>query len=179
MKNYFSVLFIPVFIFTGCQKTLLNKAEVGADNINPDNFYEVDINSEIVTMLSSLPLNDKVCSEVANIVEQSVSYGLDEDFMFRELWAPETKVSSAHHSLLKLQIDGYLMSNISTKSGSCTIDTILKNSDISIYWPYCEDWDGKTLPTITCPPTDENQEWNYGYKLREVNGKKSEAVRNC
>lgn len=170
MRKVLSLLLvIPALLLTGCTKSLSNEEELDVTKNNPDNFIEADYNSEVVSMLSSLPLNSEVCSEVAAVVEQSVKYGLDEDFMFRELWAPETKVSSAQKSLLKQQIDGYLKANTGTKSGSNSIENILKNTDISIYWPYCEDWDGKALPTITCPPKDENQDWNYGYKLNEQN----------
>lgn len=170
MNRLFTFLLVVSVIFlSGCAKSLSN-GELNFAESDSNTLSKVNYSNEIVSMLSSLPLNNEVCLEVATVVNNSVNYGLDEDFLFRELWSPKTKVSSVQNSLLKQQIESYLNANIETKSGTGSIENILKNSDISIYWPYCDDWDGKTLPTITCPPKDETQEWNYGYKLNENNG---------
>jgi len=40
----------------------------------------------------------------------------------------------------------------------------LTSSDIQIYWPFSETWDGKTMPIITFDPED-GSEANVGYRL--------------
>lgn len=40
----------------------------------------------------------------------------------------------------------------------------LTESDIQIYWPYSENWDGKSMPVITFDPED-GSETNIGYRL--------------
>ncbi len=41
---------------------------------------------------------------------------------------------------------------------------LLETSDIQIYWPYSEDWDGNTFPIITYDPNDGSTA-NTGYQL--------------
>lgn len=41
----------------------------------------------------------------------------------------------------------------------------LSSSDLQIYWPYSEEWDGETLPIITFDP-GMGVESNYGYLLK-------------
>lgn len=43
----------------------------------------------------------------------------------------------------------------------------LEESNLQIYWPYSENWDGVTPPTITFLPEDEDQEWNIGYFVED------------
>lgn len=123
---------------------------------------------EIVDLMSQIDLDNEVCRDVFYTVSQSVDFGLDEELLFRELWDTETKVSSSSNSSLKAKIEEYFQNTPKTKAISL-IEDELKYSNVSIYWPYSEDWDGKTLPTITCPPEDLSQSWNYGYRTIESN----------
>ena len=41
----------------------------------------------------------------------------------------------------------------------------LESSDIQIYWPYSENWDGEEFPIITFDPLD-GAETNLGYRLK-------------
>ncbi len=41
---------------------------------------------------------------------------------------------------------------------------VLQSSDIQIYWPYSEDWDGEKMPIITFDP-DDGSTTNIGYQL--------------
>lgn len=44
--------------------------------------------------------------------------------------------------------------------------SVLQKSDIQIYWPYSEKWDGKEYPVITFDP-DDGSSANVGYRLVE------------
>ena len=44
--------------------------------------------------------------------------------------------------------------------------SVLQKSDIQIYWPYSEKWDGKEYPVITFDP-DDGSSANIGYRLVE------------
>lgn len=44
--------------------------------------------------------------------------------------------------------------------------SILQQSDIQIYWPYSENWDGEEYPVITFAP-DDNSSANVGYRLAD------------
>lgn len=41
----------------------------------------------------------------------------------------------------------------------------LAGTDIQIYWPYADRWDGHTVPVVTFDH-GEDREWNYGYIMR-------------
>ena len=43
------------------------------------------------------------------------------------------------------------------------------NSDVQIYWPYSERWDGETMPVITFDP-ENGAEANIGYRIVETPG---------
>lgn len=75
----------------------------------------------------------------------------------------------------------YLYSSAQTKAGG-TLDTgygtslspddflsALEGSDIQIYWPYSENWDGSRLPVITFDPSD-GSETNVGYEIVAEDG---------
>ncbi len=115
--------------------------------------------------LKSIRIDADLSTEIHNSVSASANKGIDENLYLCELWMDEPKVkvsSSVESSILKTRLEQYFK-NKATKSES--VIEYLKNSDWVIYWPYSEYWDGKTLPTITCAPTNIEQEWNYGYKI--------------
>lgn len=75
----------------------------------------------------------------------------------------------------------YLYSSAQTRSGG-RLDTgygtslspedflsALESSDIQIYWPFSENWDGSRLPVITFDPSD-GSETNVGYEIVEEGG---------
>lgn len=45
----------------------------------------------------------------------------------------------------------------------------LESSDIQIYWPFSENWDGSRMPVITFDPSD-GSETNVGYEIVEEGG---------
>lgn len=75
------LLVVPVIFLSGCAKSLSN-GELNFAESDSNTLSKVDYSNEIVSMLSSLPLNNEVCLEVATVVNNSVNYGLDEDFLF-------------------------------------------------------------------------------------------------
>lgn len=54
-----------------------------------------------------------------------------------------------------------------TKAGAKDVEeylNALSKSDLQLYWPYSEDWNGEELPIITFDP-GYGSEYNYGYKI--------------
>lgn len=130
---------------------------------------------DVARMLSALPLQKSQLEEVYDAVTTSLSNGYDEEYMMADLLTdPGAGVgfgassSKASYSVpIKSLIKEYLTAKVSgeTKSGADDVQRYLdelKDSGMQIYWPYCEEWDGETMPLITFDPGN-GQESNYAY----------------
>lgn len=143
--------------------------EKSTDNLNlvehkAFHIEESELN-DVALMLTEIGLDDDICNEVHSSVRTAIDKGLDEDLYFRELWmdSDEVKVKSyTDESILKSRLNEYFMKNISTKN---TEGNFLKDSNIEIYWPYSENWDGKTKPVIAPVPVGQECDTLYGYKV--------------
>ena len=71
---------------------------------------------------------------------------------------------------MKDLISDFMRSSVATRTSAFTDDDpetyleALMTSDVQIYWPYSDLWDGESLPVVTFDPSD-NSEVNEGYRL--------------
>jgi hypothetical protein len=132
---------------------------------------------EVAEVLSDLPLNLSHMHEVYDAVTSSSDNGYDEEYMMQILFESpgkgvgdiQTRASVAYSEPLRKLIESYVRAGVQTKSGGKVYSAddflnALTTSDIQIYWPYSENWDGSTLPVITFDPED-GSEVNIGYRL--------------
>lgn len=129
----------------------------------------------VAKIISSLPIGADQMAEVYGAVNSSSSDGYDEEYtMLQLLENPGSGVGETKASLnegavpMKDLLAQYFANNISTKGGARDVEECLKQlseSDLQIYWPYSEDWDGETLPLVTYDPGYEIRS-NYAYELR-------------
>ena len=130
----------------------------------------------VATLLADIPLQDSHIAEVYAAVTSSSENGYDEEYLMKNLFEnPGAGVGGTatrganYESLLKDIIVQHLTAETLTKAGSDVMDPetfveILTSSDIQIYWPYSESWDGKSLPVITFDP-ENGEDSNVGYEL--------------
>lgn len=170
MKNLFLLFLLVTFGLISCEQE-----ELSTPN-NPVTTKNSELKS-VATIVSNLEIDNNNCKEVHTAVSNALSYGLDEGYYFKEIMNEDNqKIMTKSVSSLSLgkTIRSYLTN---TKSQSANNELIsidhLINSDIQIYWPYSENWDGVTLPAITFVPDNEDQEWNYAYKK---NGNKIDTI---
>ena len=147
---------------------------------NPDRTLE-DADSTYVTLeevaeiLADLPLQKVQMDEVYDAVSSSSCNGYDEEYTMRHLFgSPGAGVgdkevrSDRYASPLRKMIEDNVRSRAAVKSsGTWDPDAFLKElteSDVQIYWPYSENWDGKDLPIITFDPED-GAKTNIGYRI--------------
>ena len=79
----------------------------------------------------------------------------------------ETRSGNSYVKPLWKLIDEQVRSMSATKALSMDPDSFLKaltDSDVQIYWPFSEDWDGSTMPVVTFDPED-GASANIGYRL--------------
>jgi hypothetical protein len=136
--------------------------------------------SEVAEILAALPLEQSHMEEVHSAASGSMCNGYDEEYTMRNLFdAPGCGVGDDSLAVSKSRTGkGALMRDLiaqhvhkaATKASSGGISNpesfleALSSSDIQIYWPFSEDWDGQTLPIITFDPQD-GSDANVGYRL--------------
>lgn len=128
----------------------------------------------IAKLFASLPIEREQMQEVHDAASSSTDGGYDEEYTLERLInAPgcgvgqsETKAGRQYSRPLRDMLADYL--GAGTKGGSTTeVEAFLNSlseSDLQIYWPYSEDWDGEELPIVTFDP-GYGSEYNYGYKI--------------
>lgn len=128
----------------------------------------------IAKLFASLPIGREQMQEVHDAASSSTDGGYDEEYTLERLInAPgcgvgqsETKAGRQYSLPLRDMLADYL--GAGTKGSSpAEVEAFLNSlseSDLQIYWPYSEDWDGEELPIVTFDP-GYGSEYNYGYKI--------------
>ena len=128
----------------------------------------------VAEILADVPLQNCHLSEVYEAVKTSAENGYDEEYTMRNLFAkPGVGVGGLatkakfENPLKDLIVQHLAEGNVTKVTGGMDAESfmqILTASDIQIYWPYSDTWDGKTLPVITFDP-ENGDESNVGYEL--------------
>ena len=127
---------------------------------------------EVAQLLSSIPLEEGHLKEVHDAASASASNGYDEEYRMCELFAAPgtgvgasapTKAETYAHPLRDALREAMLPTKADGRDARAWLDS-LALSDVQIYWPNSEDWDGHTPPVITFDPGD-GAEQNEGYAL--------------
>ena len=145
-------------------------------HVKPDVYVSLD---EVAGLMAALPMERVHLCEVHDAVSASSRNGYDEEYTMANLFTVPgagigdegilvTRGDKAYESPLRGLIRDYLCSMVQTKSVRNTdpeswLDFVAE-SDMQIYWPYSENWDGETYPVLTFDPED-GSEVNIGYKL--------------
>ena len=147
-----------------------------ADGPFPDTETSTATLSEVAEIMSRLSYEEEHLMEVYNAVASSSGNGYDEEYMMSDLFRSPgsgvgdrrlgTRAASYSRPIRELFAE-YLSRSAVTRSGADGAEEymdFLSASDVQIYWPYSEDWDGTTLPVITYDP-GYGAETNLGYVL--------------
>ncbi len=133
---------------------------------------------EVAELLSLLPLKAVQLDEVHHAVTSSSGNGYDEEYTMRHLFESpgagvgdkETRTAAPVREPLRDLIEDFVYSGEATRSGGVPVRDpeaflcALMESDIQIYWPFSEKWDGTTMPVITFDPEDGSVV-NNGFRL--------------
>ena len=144
--------------------------------------YDDGILEEVAVFLSDVVSDSEVLDEVHSAVTESYDCGYDEEYLFsnvvncpgrgtgfRSVKAEGGYGEGALFRSLVSTLDGRTgFPGVHVKSagtGKAFLDS-LASSDIQIYWPYSENWDGASLPVVTFDH-GLDKDWNYGFILRK------------
>ena len=149
----------------------------GSDVVEPQSPEPGFTLEEFAGILSALPMDRSHLGEVFDAVCASSENGYDEEYMLADLVGSpgagvgdgvfRSKAAPRYDRPLRDLLSDYFEANpsaVPTRAGSSEACLrMLEESDMQIYWPYSEDWDGETFPIITFDPGD-GSEYNYGYQ---------------
>lgn len=150
----------------------------GSDAVEPQSPESGFSLEEFAGILSALPMDRSHLGEVFDAVCASSENGYDEEYMLADLVGSpgagvgdgvfRSKAAPRYDRPLRDLLSDYFEANpsaVPTRAGSSEACLrMLEESDMQIYWPYSEDWDGSTLPIITYDP-GYGAETNMGYVL--------------
>lgn len=130
---------------------------------------------EVAEILAGVPLQTSQMDEVHDAVASSSENGYDEEYTMKHLFQTpgagvgdnEVKSGKSYVKPLHKLIEEQVRSMSATKALSMDADTFLKaltDSDVQIYWPFSDGWDGETMPVITFDPEDGSSV-NMGYRM--------------
>lgn len=175
MKDCIKIIFASALIpaMMGCQDTP-DVQDIPDGSAGAPSYVKLE---EVAEILAMIPFDRDQMDEVHQAVASSSGNGYDEEYTMKNLFAcpgsgvgdPQTKAGADYPEPLRDLIEDYVYSSTFTKSssGQMTPDefiTALMESDIQIYWPFSEEWDGETMPVVTFDPEDES-DVNTGYRL--------------
>ena len=163
-----------------CSKYISGPSYYMPDNSSVENGSDssgFDLSS-LARMFAALPIGLDQMEEGKDAASASIGNGYDEEYTMKQLIeAPGCGVgdnptkAGNYTRPLRDMIAEYLATE--TKAGAKDVEeylNALSQSDLQLYWPYSEDWDGEELPIITFDP-GYGSDYNYGYKLgRGSNG---------
>ena len=145
---------------------------------------------EVVEIMTLLPITHEQMGEVYDAVSSSSENGYDEEYTMMNLFAmpgagvgdKAVRSGGGYDVPMRALIDDVVRKMASADSDTKTeyaglnvertlerlgveafLDA-LSRSDMQIYWPYSEEWDGMQMPIITYDPED-GSDTNIGYRL--------------
>ena len=161
---------LPAVLAVSCEMTY---NEVDESSGNKER-YAVRLD-EVAEVLSMIPIQKAQVEEVHDAVSSSSSNGYDEEYTMRHIFESPgagvgdnmSKSAGSYVKPLRVLIEEQVRSMPATRSLSMDPDRfleILTDSDVQIYWPFSDEWDGETLPVITFDPED-GASANIGYRF--------------
>lgn len=132
---------------------------------------------DVAAILSMVPLGQEQMQEVLDATGASAGNGYDEEYLMKDLFEvpgkgvgdSPTKAAGSYSVPLKELFKKAASEYFATTKAAGDVDAgefldSLSVSDIQIYWPFSQEWDGESLPVVTWDPGDD-AERNVGYSL--------------
>lgn len=163
-------------LLIGAMLLAISCENVDTNPRNKDDDGSIHIELEqVAAILSAIELQSEQLLEVYDAVSSSSTNGYDEEYTMRHLFENPgsgvgeitSKSSRRYSTPLRDLISDQVKTMTATKAVGVDADAFLdalSSSDMQIYWPFSDDWDGKTMPVITFDPEDGSQN-NIGYRF--------------
>lgn len=143
-------------------------ADVRTDEETPDQ-PSAATSSDVARLLSALDMDRDNLREVHTAVTSSVVNGYDEEYTMRQLFADpgagvgddaSTKAAVTWKRPLRDLIRDYVASTKAPAGDDISPEEYIRylsDSNMQIYWPYADQWDGVSAPALTFDPGGETR----------------------
>ena len=187
-KSCLYLLILGAIAWTACENVDTNPKEDSRVNVRLD---------DLARLLAGAGIGEEQLGEVHDAVSSSSANGYDEEYTMRNLFRnpgygvgdnPTKAYGKEYDRPLRVLLRESLeasatKSGIAAGPGAATVDgadvdsylEALEKSDLQIYWPYYENWDGKSEPIISFAP-DDDSEVNVGYRYDAASGQLEEVL---
>ena len=138
---------------------------------------------EVAHILAAVPVGEAQVAEVRDAVSTSTENGYDEEYTMRNLFeTPGAGIgaeASTRAGTYPEPLRDLLTNEIRRQYGTRSMDAetfleALQASDVQIYWPFSDEFEGGEAPVITFDPGDNSLK-NVGY-LRRADGTVEELI---
>ena len=138
---------------------------------------------EVARLLAAIPVGEAQVAEVRDAVSASTGNGYDEEYPMKQVFeAPGTGVganSATRADAYSEPLRDLLVAEIRKQYGTRSMDAdafldALSDSDVQIYWPFSEEFEGDETPVVTFDPGGEETK-NVGW-IRLPDGSLEEVV---
>lgn len=169
MKYRFLLAALCAVCLFGCEEVLLTPVDEQEPGEEPAVLLE-----DVARVLSHVPLGGEQLDEVYDAARASAANGYDEEYRMQELFAEPgcgvgdvggTKADTYSKPLRELLKEAVYATKASggLEDPDAWLDA-LSASDIQIYWPFSDQWNGDAKPVITFDPGGDATQ-NEGYVL--------------
>lgn len=160
-----SIMLLVVILLDSCTKEVLPTVE----HTRAGELASLIDKEDVANLLCCTDIDTTFMRELFDVIKMSLSEGKDEIAPLSQIFGDET-LNGKQNSIIVRKMScindkGLTRRFINSDMDICGILKELPNSNVIIYWPYSEKWNGKDLPVIVCAPDDENVESCEGFKL--------------
>lgn len=155
-------------LMAGCGK---DNGEPAPEALASSRYFTLE---QVAQLLSSVPIGEEQMEEVHDAVSASASNGYDHEYLMESLFSspgagigdsPGTKAAKEYGRPLRDLLREAVSQTKAGVASSAAMLEALENSDVQIYWPYADSWNGSEGPVITFDPGNAGDITNTGYLL--------------
>lgn len=140
----------------------------GTEAVASSSYYTL---RDVAQLLAGVPLGKEQAAEVHDAALSSALNGYDHEYLMKDVFENPgagigdelTKAAGNYARPLRDLLREAVGETKAAGRYDPSLLDALENSDVQIYWPYPEDWDGNSLPVVTFDPGNPDDATNVGY----------------
>lgn len=168
VSNLFFAMLFPLVIVTSCTNEEMNDFQLDKKVQTKAIEKPIEI-SDVAQLISMIEIDDEVMNEVKTGIENSCKYGLDEEYRFKDMLNPgESKISRSNNIPILIQRMKAKYEELNLTTSNSDFFNFLVNSDLQIYWPYSDNWNGMDKPIIVCGSKDDKLVYIFKGNSNEI-----------
>ena len=176
MKKIAKILMMLAFLFCAVSCNSIDKSEFDISQETKGS----DQRENIARVIASMNIDNAEVSKIHAGVLKALDEGLHETYFMKELMCEDSKiVKGENQTSVFIEYIEKLVKNDDSLNQLLDYYNEGNNANIlQIYWPFSENWDGKTKPVISFLPEDKTQATNKAYYMENGELKSVEIDRN-